>query len=144
MDPSKNQNTKSIEESLNAWRNAIHEEEQKGNKQTGFNLIHERWTPKWKWFRPPRWKIFRWAYYIERRLYYNCYPVSIDTTVDESSDSIHVHQRMTVREISPTVDISFTVNPYNKVPASIIKRVDGTSTHKPATENESDDNSRGY
>lgn len=35
--------------------------------------------PRWKWFRPPMWKIFRWAYKITSATQYkNCYPVSIN------------------------------------------------------------------
>lgn len=43
----------------------------------GFGFIHEVWTPKVKWFRPPTWKVFRWAYHIEKTLYTNCYPISM-------------------------------------------------------------------
>lgn len=27
--------------------------------------IQEKWKPRWKWFRPPHWFIFRWAYQID-------------------------------------------------------------------------------
>lgn len=30
-----------------------------------YETIHEVWTPRLSWFRPPAWKIFRWAYKIE-------------------------------------------------------------------------------
>lgn len=46
----------------------------------GFDMLHERWSPKWKYFKPPMWWIFRWAYDIRKTLYTNCYPIAVNTT----------------------------------------------------------------
>lgn len=27
--------------------------------------VQEVWTPKWKWFNPPKWFIFKWAFKID-------------------------------------------------------------------------------
>lgn len=43
----------------------------------GLDFLHEEWSYKWKWFKPPMWRIFRWAFNIKRKLYKNCYPISI-------------------------------------------------------------------
>lgn len=31
------------------------------------------WIPKWNWFQPPRWKIFKWAYHIYIGEFYNLF-----------------------------------------------------------------------
>lgn len=48
-------------------------------EKRGFDMTHERWSPKWKYFKPPMWWIFRWAYDIKKTLYTNCYPIAVNT-----------------------------------------------------------------
>lgn len=60
------------------------------------DLLYEVWTPKWKWFKPPMRRIFRWAYSIEQTLLTNVYPSSINLVNDDSANS--------------EVDITFNAN----------------------------------
>ncbi len=46
------------------------------------NILLEEWSPKWKLFRPPMWKIFRWAYNIKQTLFTGVYPVGCHSTLD--------------------------------------------------------------
>ena len=48
-------------------------------EKRGFDMLHERWDPKWKCFNPPMWWIFRWAFSIRKTLYTNCYPIATST-----------------------------------------------------------------
>ena len=47
------------------------------------NILHEVWSPRFKWFQPPMWPIFRWAYKIKRTLLVGCYPISMGTNADD-------------------------------------------------------------
>ena len=42
----------------------------------GFEFMHEVWSPKFKYFQPPMWQIFRWAYDVRRRLLINSCPIN--------------------------------------------------------------------
>lgn len=70
----------------NAWLQGVRDSEPDYPHDDGFNMLHELWIPKWKWFKPPMWKIFRWAYNIKRTLYTGCYPVSMSTGVPTTTD----------------------------------------------------------
>ena len=65
-----------IRDVLNDWIRWI--EDGDPNKNHTVEIIHESWSPKWKWFQPPMWKVFRWAYSIDRTILKNCYPASCD------------------------------------------------------------------
>ena len=55
--------------------------------KNGFNLAFIQYKPRWKWFRPPFWWIFRWAYVItDAREYVDCYPVSMSSGDSEPMD----------------------------------------------------------
>lgn len=66
-----------VSEALRMWREAVMNDQIEPDEPEGFNILHEVWSPKIKWFKPPMWKIFRWAYNIKKTLYTGCYPVSI-------------------------------------------------------------------
>jgi len=58
------------------------------NKYT-MDILYVVVSPRWKWFQPPLWKCFMWAYKKEKELLLkNCYPKSMNTNVDESSVNI--------------------------------------------------------
>lgn len=40
--------------------------EEKGMPTMKIKQINEKWRPRWGWFKPPKWFIFRWAYSIEQ------------------------------------------------------------------------------
>lgn len=70
-----------LEKMLEDWRKEVHDPgmdiNPDGTPAEGFNMIHEVWSPRWKCFQPPMWKIFRWAYKIKRTLYTGCYPAGM-------------------------------------------------------------------
>lgn len=80
------------------------------NKKDSMNILHEVWSPKVKWFRPPMWKMFRWAYSIDKTLLMNCVPVScniphvdeLDITFTAKSDTIH-----NMKPIAPDAHYAF-------------------------------------
>lgn len=44
----------------------------------GFDMLLINVKPRWKWFRPPLWRIFRWAYKVTKAtIYKDCYPVGM-------------------------------------------------------------------
>lgn len=52
----------------------------------GITFLHIVYVPRWKWFKPPMWKIFRWAYKVkEVRRYINVSPTNIPK--DNPNDS---------------------------------------------------------
>jgi len=61
---------------------------QDGTETDGFNLAYALYTPKWKWFRPPLWRIFRWAYRINITLYLNCAPVVTEVRPEDIAFTI--------------------------------------------------------
>jgi len=46
------------------------------------NMLLEEWSPKWKRFRPPMWKIFRWAYNIKKTLFTGVYPIACNSSLN--------------------------------------------------------------
>lgn len=56
--------------------------------ETGYEDIKEVWIPRIKFFRPPCWAIFRWAYKV--KLSPNVHAVETDVT--EGPDGPHVTQ----------------------------------------------------
>ena len=64
-----------MEELVKRWKEGIGGDSTESYK--GFDMLHIVWYPKWKWFKPPMWKIFKWAFNIDKTLYTNCYPKAI-------------------------------------------------------------------
>lgn len=63
------------------------------NKHT-MDLLYISCTPRWKWFQPPLWKCFMWAYKIEKQmLFTNAYPKSIKVVDSKEStqDSLEIN-----------------------------------------------------
>lgn len=89
MNDETNSNTISVYEMLNQWKTEIENIEKtegiEGTKHTT-DLVHEIWDPKWTWFRPPWWWIFRWAYNIKTTVFHNVYPAKIWMDIPEKSD----------------------------------------------------------
>lgn len=53
------------------------------NDKNGFDILYISYKHRFKYFRPPMWKIFMWAYKVDRRiLFKDCYPKSISTSVE--------------------------------------------------------------
>lgn len=72
---------------------------------TGPTVVHERWKPKVRWFHPPRWKIFRWAYDIETHVYTNCYPIRIKTELQPVEKNIVIEFEFSGQQpVSPEID----------------------------------------
>ena len=70
-----------IKNMIEMWKKAIKEE---GDKPTSADIIIDTWEPRFSWFRPPMWKIFRWAYKHHYTKFCNCYPTSIHNSIEES------------------------------------------------------------
>lgn len=68
-----------MERMLKQWRDAVAMEEMRNPEPKLFTVEHVVWSPKVKWFRPPMWRIFRWAYNIEVKTYKNCYLSGIES-----------------------------------------------------------------
>lgn len=64
---------------------------------SGFMFVYEVWTPKVKWFRPPRIALFRWAYNINVTIFTGLVPTKISLDSKGPTD----------------VDVEFTVSGYN-------------------------------
>lgn len=90
-----------IEKMLNEWINGIKEDHiVKCNNDHSMDILHIIYKPRFKHFRPPMWKIFMWAYKVERKtLFKGCYPSSIKSDMDT--------------KVSKTLDIVFSCNPYH-------------------------------
>lgn len=57
----------------------------KDNKYTA-DLLYIVAEPRWKWFQPPMWKCFMWAYKIhDAKVFTNIYPSSIETNCQSES-----------------------------------------------------------
>lgn len=63
----------------NEWNKGV---EELPNEEDSINILRRVWTPKVKWFKPPMWKIFSWAYKINETMYMNCYPTSCDSSLN--------------------------------------------------------------
>ena len=77
----------SVEEMLNKWKKGLSIETENDdnsiNDKNGFNMLYISLTPRIKWFKPPLWKIFMWAYKIDKRvLLENCVPVSSSSNME--------------------------------------------------------------
>ena len=78
----------SVEEMLNEWKKGLsietENDEEISHNENGFDMLYMSLTPRIKWFKPPLWKIFRWAYKIDKAyLLKNCIhtnPVPTDKT----------------------------------------------------------------
>lgn len=33
------------------------------------SFMYEKWIPRWSYFTPPKWKIFKWAYHVQSKIY---------------------------------------------------------------------------
>lgn len=56
-------------------------------------ILREDWIPKWKWFKPPKWKIFKWAYNTTGRVTFTCQLVSISPNGNKRFYSLDVLER---------------------------------------------------
>lgn len=77
-----------------------------------FDLMFIQYTPRWKWFQPPMWKIFLWAYKIvDARLYKNCVPVGFSEGKRPTPRNIEIR----VSEIprAPTYGPDTVLDAYN-------------------------------
>jgi hypothetical protein len=90
-----------IKEMYQEWINKLPPEQPSENPHS-LDFIYEVWSPKWKRFQPPRWKIFNWAYNINRKLLTNCHPISISTNMIEFGGVLSTP----VNEITLTFDAS--------------------------------------
>lgn len=62
-----------VEEMLKDWKEYMHFDI--GTKQDETSFIYIKLAPRIKWFHPPLWKIFMWAYRIEKVTEFkNCHP----------------------------------------------------------------------
>ena len=66
---------------ITLWKKTVEKEE---DTPTSINIIMDTWEPRFNWFRPPMWKIFRWAYKHHYTKFCNCYPTSIHSSIEES------------------------------------------------------------
>ena len=63
-----------VEDTYKQWREDI---ERIGDDEDGLDVTYVILTPRIKWFKPPLWKIFRWAYKIDKAyLLKNCKPAN--------------------------------------------------------------------
>ena len=67
------------------------------------NIFIDEWTPKVKWFRPPLWKIFRWAYNHKYTKISNAYPSSINIET-ETNETVHNIEFVANDYSNPAVD----------------------------------------
>lgn len=88
-----------IEDMYKSWINEVESDPQ----DITTDIFIDEWTPKVKWFRPPLWKIFRWAYKHRYLKLCNCYPVSINTSsnITETVDDIEF---VAVNYNNPAID----------------------------------------
>lgn len=107
-----------MEAMLDQWRKTVHGASMTGEDPSGndykSNLLHEVWSPRWKWFQPPMWKIFRWAYRIKRTLYTGVYPVAIGGDFSMRSDMagcLKVNQTAKGDNVT-MVGVQFNATPY--------------------------------
>lgn len=58
-------------------------------EEDAMDILYQQWVPRVKWFRPPMWKIFRWAYRIKKIMCTDCYPVSWSSSLDLKDDDLN-------------------------------------------------------
>lgn len=55
------------------------------------DLLYIQYSPRWKWFRPPMWKIFMWAYKItDATKFINCTPVGFGHKPDPEEIEVSI------------------------------------------------------
>ena len=75
--------TISADEMLKNWADRMKENDT--NDKKGFDIICMTLEPKIKWFKPPLWKIFMWAYKVKNSVEYaNFYPTSCITSTSNN------------------------------------------------------------
>ena len=79
----------SIEDVMKGWRDGLGADPSQKPDMSKYvsDMLLEEWSPVWKKFQPPMWRIFRWAYHIKKRLYTNVYPVKISSPCDYTPDA---------------------------------------------------------
>lgn len=75
-----------MKEMFDEWYNYVNSQEEEKEVYSS-DVYIVTWIPKIKWFRPPMWKIFKWAYRIEITKYTNVFPAAINKD-KESADKI--------------------------------------------------------
>lgn len=80
----------SVEEMLNEWKKGLsietENDEETSHNENGFDMLYMSLTPRIKWFKPPLWKIFMWAYKIDKSvLLKNCFPISSSSSGMETN-----------------------------------------------------------
>lgn len=90
---------------LDEWKKAVESADPNPEpKRTGTNVTLITYVPRWKWFKPPMWRIFRWAYKVhEITKYTNVYPVAINSNGPkevEVSGVIQYHQNEKVNKLA--------------------------------------------
>ena len=75
---------------LNEWRKGLNEETE-NNEDDGFDMLYISLTPRIKWFKPPLWKIFMWAYKIDKSvLLKNCVPISSSSDMENHPTEVEL------------------------------------------------------
>lgn len=81
-----------VEKAIDYWREEVIKDSPPHAANYKSNMLHEVWSPKWKWVRPLLgWigfrKIVRWAYNIKSTLFTGVYPVAIKTGLEIDPDA---------------------------------------------------------
>lgn len=71
-----------IEKVMENWVAGVKEDYHDSNKpEKGFDLLYLQVRPRFKHFRPPMWKIFLWAYKVQKKvLFKDCYPTAMSSS----------------------------------------------------------------
>ncbi len=95
-----------LEQELERWRRYVYGTDTQGKSaspgsyKNDLTIVNIR--PRFKHFRPPMWKIFMWAYKVEKVTYFTgVYPVGIRTGMEVHSSFHH------------PADFTFTAHPYH-------------------------------
>lgn len=104
--------SQTVEEMLEDWKKRIGYDPKKPVDENKYkrNLLHEVWTPRWKWVRPLlgwigfKWFV-RWAYHIEKTLFKNVYPIGIPKVEGSSPEELTLSFKAT-NHTSLAVDLA--------------------------------------
>jgi len=96
-----------VDEAMKKWREGIgySDSDKQSDDEYVSDILYLSLKPRWKWFKPPLWRIFMWAYKVDKAMKFtNCYPTSISTD----------HMEIKAEGIQPvdSIELTFTIPPF--------------------------------